>query len=304
MIPVRRSELPVGDDWGYQLKWDGVRLIAQLDHGAVRLYSRKLLPKNAIYPELVDTLARLPVRCVLDGEAVVMHPVKGRPDFPSVLRRERALAGGRRALAGTSGADLLYVAFDLLQLDDHDLRELPYSERHKLLRELLPQPAGRLLAADLTTDGDALWQWVEASGWEGIVCKRLSSPYREGKSHRNWFKRKLAQLYDVEIVGLTIRDSRLASLIMSLDGNYFGRVSLGLDEPLRRVMLEYADTCGDAPAAPWPELSPDLKGERIRWLGQPFPCRVTGLEITDAGLLRHSKLAGVGRQQPSSEGGH
>lgn len=291
MIPILKSELPTGDEWGYQLKWDGVRLIAQVDHGEVRLYSRNMLPKTGVYPELAESLSQLSARCVLDGEAVVMHPVKGRPDFPSILKRERSAAGGRRSRMPAANA--LYVVFDLLQADDRDLRKLPYAERHRLLRELLPQPVGRLLPAELASDGASLWSWVETHGWEGVVSKRLSSPYREGKAHRDWFKRKTAQIYEVDIVGLTIRQGRVASLVMSLDGAYFGRVSLGLDEALKRTLAEYADACGDGPA-PWPTQPADLRGERIRWLGRPFPCAVTGLEITDAGVLRHPKLASAG----------
>lgn len=317
MAPIANDQLPQGSDWIYQLKWDGVRILAVIgSDGSVQLYSRKLLPKNTVYPEIVHALRQEVTQlgaCVLDGEVVYWDGE--RPNFQKVLQRERSggIAKGKQSVGRSNrdGGDrlsqttnspmpgLLYVPFDLLSDGDIDLRSIPYIERYnRLKKKLLPIQSGWLLLADMYTDGDALWQWVEQHRWEGIVSKRLSSPYREGKHHQDWLKKKTALLIDVGIVGVKRRDGRAASLIMAdLEGNFIGSVSLGLDDAMRGALGEMLQLRNpDAPSwtMPFAKLPAELKGEDIIWLPSPMPCRVTGLELTSAGLLRHPKLVSFG----------
>ncbi|WP_219833952.1 DNA ligase [Paenibacillus sp. R14(2021)] len=349
MAPVSAEELPAGDDWGYQLKWDGVRILARLNgHGHVELFSRKLYLKNGTYPEikgLLESKAAALGSCLLDGEIVWWDGV--RPSFQHVLKRERsrglrqplppqadqpqtvrpapvqampAEAGSvppdpagvqnvelldsssvpaqpssvSHALAKPGGA-LVYVLFDLLADETGDLRQLPYKERHLRLTAKCAAISGdpRLLVTDLFQDGEALWDWVERSGWEGVVSKRLSSPYREGKKHRDWLKKKTAIMLDVDIVGLKWRGGIIASLVMEYEGDYLGSVSLGLNEALRKVLAatfrpQHSHLA--VVACPFAAVPEDLKRENVQWLSMPFRCRVTGLERTSAGQLRHPKL--------------
>ncbi|WP_409344146.1 DNA ligase [Paenibacillus sp. MBLB4367] len=287
MQPISDDQLPQGEEWGYQLKWDGVRLLAVVDNGDVKLYSRAMLLKNDTYPELVAALARLQGRYLLDGEAIVFDPVRRRPVFQLVLQRERLRSRG--AVAQTSGRDpAAYVMFDVLHEGTHDLRQLSFAERHERLHRLFPEPGERLMTTELYKDGPSLWKWVEENEWEGVVSKRLSSPYREGKKHRDWLKKKTAILLDVDIIGLTYRSGRVASLVMVRNGAYFGRISLGLTEEMKALLLAFAEN-GQG-SSPFAQLPSDLKGEKLLWLPRPLPCKATGLEITDAGLLRHPKI--------------
>ncbi|MFX3632147.1 MAG: DNA ligase [Candidatus Pristimantibacillus sp.] len=346
MAPISNDQLPQGADWIYQLKWDGVRILAVIgSDGTVQLYSRKLLPKNTVYPEIVQALRQQAEQlgaCMLDGEVVYWDGE--RPNFQKVLQRERSggVAREKRHIAigasqgkepkygkkGNEGNEghgghaqsyshshlsdslppgLLYVPFDLLFDNDVDLRSIPYIERYKQLQQkLLPIQSEWLLLTDMYTDGDALWQWVEQHRWEGIVSKRLSSPYREGKNHRDWLKKKTALLLNVGIVGVKRRDGRAASLVMAdQEGNFIGSVSLGLDEAMRGALGEMLQLRNpDAPSwtMPFAKLPGELKGEDVIWLPSPMPCRVTGLELTSAGLLRHPKLVSFG-VAASEEGG-
>ncbi|SDS27541.1 ATP dependent DNA ligase domain-containing protein [Paenibacillaceae bacterium GAS479] len=433
MAPISAAKLPSGEEWGYQIKWDGVRLLAQIGvDKSVQLISRQGLLKNTIYPELVSLLqgcASLLGPCVLDGELISW--TGERPSFQRVLQRERTRGYGgsssmtelshpdpgiapwrssgvaeslrstsaattvsqestgadaslrstgadaslrsagdgaslrstgvaaslrstgvaaslRSAGAGASlrslGADatqrsralasasddtsrlpdrsadanplpqavdgifpsppgLVFVLFDLLEVGGRDLRQLPYRERHETLLQLAPLLPSGLLITELYSDGEALWRWVSNAGWEGVVSKRLTAPYREAKKHRDWLKTKTALLIDVNIVGLKVREGQAVSLIMSLDGQYFGSVSLGLTGEMRALLTSqlvpgnaFADRRSQYGNLPFPTLHPDLKGEKIVWLEQPIPCTVTGLEITEAGQLRHPKLASFGRR--------
>ncbi|MFC4812759.1 DNA ligase [Paenibacillus sp. GCM10023250] len=353
MAPVSAEELPAGGGWGYQLKWDGVRILARLDgRGGVELFSRKLYLKNGVYPEiaaLLEAKAGDLGRCLLDGEVVWWDGI--RPNFQQVLKRERsrglarqplaadasqppsakpdAAAGATSGLPAAGGAKerpstvranamkplpaeaggprpfggLVYVLFDLLADETGDLRSLPYEERHRRLTALCGDGDPRLFAADLFRDGEALWSWVEANRWEGVVSKRLSSPYREGKKHRDWLKKKTALVLDVDIVGLKWRGGIVASLVMELEGEYLGSVSLGLNEALRSVLASTFRPQRShlaVVACPFPALPDDLKHEDVQWLSMPFRCRVTGLELTSAGQLRHPKLVTFLPKEPLS----
>jgi len=341
MAPISSPVLPLGEDWGYQLKWDGVRMLARIhnaDH--IELFSRSLLPKNQVFPEIVHMLQLLAPqlgRCLLDGEVVWWNGA--RADFQQVLKRERArgthqtdknktvapllsfihLPGTKHATTFSTvkaqnenqtaampySGTLIFVLFDLLSLGDEDLRSLPYEQRHRKLMELIPADHNRIFVTDLFKDGNALWSWVEDHSWEGVVSKRLSSPYREGKKHSDWFKKKTALLIDVDIVGFKWRSGRIASLIMAYNRSYFGSVSLGLTDELRRALAaafpptsslnrntapEASPASSPTIACPFPSLPSDLKREHVQWLPHSFGCRVTGLQITDAGQLRHPKL--------------
>lgn len=286
MAPITIDTLPSGAEWGYQIKWDGVRILAVVDHGKVQLYSRNMLSKNETYPEIVRMLSALKGRFVLDGEAVVFDMEKQRPVFQKVLQRERSKAG---IPALVQKEPVCYVLFDLLFDGDEDLRALPYTERHKRLLKLFPTKEQQLFVTDLFPYGHALWQWVETNGWEGVVAKRLSSPYGVGKKHSDWYKKKTAVVLDVDIIGLTIRSGAVASMVMLYEGQFLGKVSLGLNMESKSWLLTEGRK-RELAQGPFRTLPAELKGEQVLWLKKPFACKVTGLEITSAGLLRHPKI--------------
>lgn len=287
MSPIRSPQLPQGSDWGFQLKWDGVRSLAMIHNGQVSLYSKRLLRKNEVFPELVARLSSLTGTFLLDGEIIMFDTEEQRPNFQKVLQRERTGTSARTKPG--SRFQLSYVLFDVLHIGDQDTRGLPYLERHQKLLQMFPERTVQLFVTDLLLDGEGLWQWVVEHGWEGVVAKRLSSTYCEGKQHNDWFKTKTAVNKQVNIVGLTIRSGRLASLVMELDGQYFGRVSLGLNESLRRQIMQFAQNNTVHPAR-WSPLPPDLTKDQMLWLAASFACDVTGLEVTSAGVLRHPKI--------------
>ena len=286
MVPISSETVPEGEEWGYQLKWDGIRIIASVRSGEAVLYSRSGLNKNDTYPELAERLSRLKGRFILDGEAVVFDPDKQRPVFQKVLQRERMRRMGTEAAAKYP---VTYVLFDLLEWKGASLLKTPYAERYERLRQLFPERAPDLFVTDTFSDWKSLWKWVVEHEWEGIVSKRLESLYHPGKQHRDWFKKKIKQVYDVGIVAFTYREGRLASLVMTLEGAFFGKVSLGLNMSLRQRLDQYARE-NRAPDSPFPVLPGELKGETVVWLRKPVRARVQGLEVTDAGLLRHPKL--------------
>ncbi len=291
MSPILQNKIPNGDKWIHQLKWDGYRIAAWVDNGHVELYSKNGLLKNRNFPDLVEALSQKKGKFLLDGEAVILDANTGRPSFQLMQRRDKLADPGMIRRAAVQ-QPVQYIIFDLLQIGDEDLRGTAYAERYKKLNDLTSEWGAPFFPADVFEDGEALWSWVVTKGWEGIVRKRLSSLDREGKDHNDWYKRKTVLHYDVEIVGIIWKEGRVSSLVMTRNGRYFGRVSSGLNGHAKgQLQLHQADAKQEDYFSKLPD---GLKGSDIRWLNIPLPARVTGLETTDVGILRHPKVTELG----------
>ncbi|WP_150275289.1 DNA ligase [Paenibacillus tepidiphilus] len=288
MSPILVRELPQGEDWRYQLKWDGFRTIAAVQDGRAALWSKQMLPKTAVYPELAAALSRQHGSFVLDGEAVILEPGSGRPSFQLMQKRDKLQDPQLIAQAAVQ-RPVQYVLFDLLYEDGEDLRGLPFEERNRRLRALAADWGPPLYLADTFEDGEALWNWVAEHGWEGVIAKRSGSLYRAGKDHADWYKRKASFHYEALVVAVLYKEGRLSSLAMVREGRYFGRISSGLNESAK-AQLARLDMSGRA-ADYFPAGLPEgLRGADIRWLKQPLTVQVSGREVTEAGLLRQPKL--------------
>ncbi|RUT35520.1 DNA ligase [Paenibacillus zeisoli] len=291
MSPILTEELPTGEEWVYQLKWDGFRILAWVHEGEVELYSKKMLLRNKSYPDLVQALSRYHGTFLLDGEAVILDGATGKPSFQLMQQRDK-LSDASLIRRAAERNPVQYILFDLLQLGDQNLRTLTYEERRAHLQELTTGWEPPLYLADEFEDGELLWNWIVQQGWEGLVCKKRSSKYKEGKEHQDWFKRKTLLHFDVEIVGVIWKEGRVSSLVMRKDGHYFGRVSSGLNE---RVKLRLSSLhTGAGQEDYFAELPEGIRNADVRWLDLPLEARVSGRETTTLGLLRHPKLIDLG----------
>src|SRR5438067_8009370 len=146
MLAKLSEDVPAGEDWLYEPKWDGFRCLVFRDGGEPYLQSREQRPLDRYFPELCEPLAReIPSRCVLDGEIVIAGP--GGLDFEALLLRIHPAASRAKVLASQTPSS--YVAFDLLALGDEDLLDRPFSERREKLEQALAQakPPVRLTPA-------------------------------------------------------------------------------------------------------------------------------------------------------------
>lgn len=179
--PRHGGALPRGPEWVYEVKWDGVRVLADTTGDRVRLRARTGREVTAAYPEL-GTLAGLP-GAVLDGEVVVM--ARGVPSFEALAERMHVRDPARaQRLAARRPAT--YVVFDVLALDGSDLTRRPWSERRAAL-ESLELPACVQLSP-VYDDGDALWAVTLEHGLEGVVAKRRTATYQPGRRSPDWVK--------------------------------------------------------------------------------------------------------------------
>jgi ATP-dependent DNA ligase len=167
-------ELPAGDDWCYEPKWDGFRTIVFRDGDEVHLQSRNGKPMNRYFPDVVEQALALPAqRYVLDGEMVVT--VDGVQEFDLLSQRIHPAASRVERLAKETPAAL--VAFDLLAEGDEALLDLPYTERRERLAAMVTDPVELTPSTD---DPDAAGQWLAGTG-EGVIAKQASATYKPGE---------------------------------------------------------------------------------------------------------------------------
>jgi bifunctional non-homologous end joining protein LigD len=176
-LPRPAKQPPAGRGWIHEIKHDGFRIIARRADGGVRLLTRKGNNFSNRFPQIVAAVAALPARsCLIDGEAIVTDH-KGLAVF-DLIRGHRP-----------SEAAVL-CAFDLLELDGEDLRRMPIETRKSTLKSLLrSRRAGIAFNAHFIADGAIVYRQACALGCEGIVSKRLGSPYRSGRTD-HWVKVK------------------------------------------------------------------------------------------------------------------
>jgi ATP-dependent DNA ligase len=203
-------ELPAGDDWCYEPKWDGFRTIVFRDGDEVHLQSRNGRPMNRYFPDVVEQALALPAqRYVLDGEMVVT--VDGVQEFDLLSQRIHPAASRVERLAKETPAAL--VAFDLLAEGDDTLLELPYTERRERLAALVTDPVELTPSTD---DPEAAGQWLAGTG-EGVIAKQSTAPYRPGE-----------RVGMVKIKRVRTADTVVAAFRFGKEPNTVGSLILGM----------------------------------------------------------------------------
>jgi len=260
--------------WAYEMKWDGVRAIAFVEHGDVRLWSRSGREVTRSYPELRELGTALgTTRAVLDGEIVAF----GGSEWPSfeALQQRINISSPAQISRLAAAVPVSYLVFDLLCLDGRPLLDLPYAQRRELLDGLgLGGPRWQTPPSFTEVTGAELLTVAKQHGLEGVVAKRLSSRYEPGKRSPAW--RKIKNVYRQEAVvggwkpGEGARAGQIGSLLVGVHGPgglaYAGHVGTGFTRqalamlgerlaPLRRGTSPFAATvpAEHARAAIWAE---------------------------------------------------
>ncbi len=214
MLSSAVDGLPTGQGWQFEPKWDGFRTLIFRDGDDVVLQSRDEKPMNRYFPELLAPLkAALPERCVVDGEIVIVG-AQGL-DFESLLLRIHPAASRVKLLAAQTPAS--YVAWDLLALGDDDLRATPLSERRKMLESVFAKVRPPVHLSPATRDRALAEDWFrrfEGAGLDGVMAKRLDSPYRAGE--RTMLKIKHSRTADCVVAGFRWHKSGPGTMVGSL----------------------------------------------------------------------------------------
>lgn len=214
MLSSAADALPEGDGWQFEPKWDGFRTLVFRDGDEIMLQSRDEKSMNRYFPELVEPLSKmLPERCVLDGEIVIATD-QGL-DFEAMLLRIHPAASRVKLLAEQTPSS--FVAWDLLALGEEDLREVPLEKRREMLEEVMAKVKAPLHLSPATRDRALAEDWFhrfEGAGLDGVMAKRLDSPYLAGQ--RTMFKVKHARTADCVVAGFRWHKNGPGTMVGSL----------------------------------------------------------------------------------------
>ena len=291
-------------DWLFEVKWDGYRVEAVVDHGKVRLYTRNRQNAATYFPDLAGAPDWINARqAIVDGEVVALDEA-GRPSF-SLLQEVSGVRGPgtprgsehkRRSKDERAAIPLVYQVFDLLYLDGRLLVDLPLEERKEALRAALrPHPTVRY-AGHVIGEGRAFIAAAREKELEGIVAKLRASVYEPGRRSRSWLKVKLRREQELVVAGwLPGKGShaQLGSLIVGVHEKdrlrHAGQVGSGINERMRSELRRQLDALArdDSPLDPVPRLP------QARWVDPRIVIRAEFAEWTSDGLLRQAAFKGL-----------
>ena len=282
----------------FEIKWDGIRVLAFFGEGVHRLQGRKLTDASQRYPEIVGALEALPGDGILDGEVVVLDQ-DGSPDFQRVLVREQTKTRDA-ALVKAARHPVVYMAFDLLYRNGEPLFDRPLIERKKLLSELLVSPPSPIVESTYVLgQGKALFKEAEARGLEGVVAKAISSRY-VGERSNDWLKLKVRRRTDAVLIGI-VRERGTRSVKSLVLGTYdneelvwLGNAGSGLDHQTAHQLGTKLEPLSSAPP---PNFLAEAPGD-IEWLRPALVVRIEYSELTREARLRHPVFIGFVDKKP------
>ncbi|MEX2615226.1 MAG: DNA ligase D [Alphaproteobacteria bacterium] len=282
------DEVPEGDVWRFEVKFDGYRTIAAVSGDVAHLYSRSGLDWTARYPKIPDALSALNLNGVLlDGEVVAIDG-NGRSDFGLL----------QDALKSGSG-NLSYFIFDLLADGGSSLVRQPLTQRKARLKELLSDlpRKGPLYYVDDVSDGATLLDTLCDRGWEGIIAKHMNAPYRPGRG-RKWLKVKCSKDQEFVVVGWSpsSKGRPFASILLGqYHGDrlvYAGRVGTGFSESeLGRLATRFRAL--SRKTSPLDTPPPGAIAKSARWIRPELVAQIAFAEFTRDGLVRHGRYLGL-----------
>lgn len=286
---------PQGDgSWAYEIKWDGMRVLATRQRDGLRLTTRGGHDAGARFPEIASSvLALLPEGSVLDGEIVVLDD-DGRPSF--ALLAPRIQSRGRRGAGGRAAA---YVVFDLPRLGSLDLFRRTYEQRRRALLDHV-EPGAAIVVAQEFDDGVALLRSTAEQGLEGVVAKRRDSTYQPGVRSRDWIKVPHRTSHSFVIGGWKSRASaprRLASVLVGSPVGpqilaFDGAVGSGLTDNEARILLEVLHDIETTPLSSFQgALAVTGVSDVVHWVEPLLVVDVVHLGRSALGLLRQPSLA-------------
>jgi bifunctional non-homologous end joining protein LigD len=300
MLATPVSSLPIGAGWAYEFKWDGVRALLDLSDGGVRLASRAGNDISGGYPELVAQAVEVG-DALFDGEIVAF--VEGRPSFERLQSRMH-LRGRTEVARAAVDCPVTYVLFDVLRRYGVDLTARPYRERRATLERFVEDHPDWTLSPSFD-DGPATEQVSRAHGLEGVVAKRVESPYRPGARTDEWRKLRFVHSGEFVVIGWEAAAEHprtLSSLVLArtVEGSlrYAGRVGSGLaGQTAATVQRMLTERAGPAVA----DVPPPLRGRRLRWVEPAVVVEVQYQMETGDGRLRAPVFRGVRTDKAASE---
>src|SRR5688500_6926590 len=297
MLAITADEPFDSPDFAFEAKWDGVRTLAFVDGGVVRLQTRNLLDCTNQYPEAhgIAEANTGSYQAIFDGEIVALDE-RGAPSFQRLqprmhVRDESAVRKLRRT------TPVIYEVFDLLWLDGEDLGRKPLRERQRRLDDVLTPMGAIRRSEQFIGTRTALFEAAKEQGLEGIIAKRLDSPYHRGRA-ASWVKIKAFRTMECVVGGWTEgeggRSKALGALLLGIyrDGKLIpvGNVGSGFDERTLKELLAML-LARESPTMPF-ATEPRVNAP-AHWCLPELVCEARYVELTREGTLRHPTYRGL-----------
>ena len=296
MLATLADAVPSGEEWLYEVKWDGYRALAYVSGGDVTLKSRRgndLTERFGAVSRALERAARTP-DCVLDGEVCALDD-RGRSSF-SVMQQ--------------GSGPYVYYVFDVLEVDGEPVSDRPLTERRYLLAGLLDLRGGVVRLSDAFDDGDALFEAAREEGLEGVIAKKRGSRYQPGRRTREWLKVKTRREQEFVLAGYTRgkgrRAATLGSLVLAVpDGGelrYVGNVGTGFTEAeIERLLARLRPL--ERPEPPFRSVPkmPKVRRADVVWVEPKLVAEVAFAEWTHDGHLRAPVYLGLREDKDPSE---
>ncbi len=291
------SQAPSGEAWLHEMKYDGYRILARLDHGRVTLLSRNGRDWTEKFPTIAEGVGHLPAeRAMLDGEVAVLQP-DGTTSFQAL----------QNFLSGTGPGQLVYMVFDLLHLDGRDLTGARLEDRKAVLERLLASGNGKSgpvrYSDHVAGDGPDFFAHACRLGLEGTVAKRRDAPYR-GTRGTDWLKIKCVKRQEVVIGGYTDPEGSrvgIGALLVGVHENgrlvYAGKVGTGFDQKTLRALTKRLASL-EQKACPF--ATPPTGVGRPHWVTPDLVAEVSFSEWTTDGRMRHPSFQGLREDKPAT----
>src|SRR3984893_5968965 len=298
-LAILRATAPSGTGWAHELKFDGYRIQARLDHGEVRLLTRKGLDWSEKFPNIAAAVAKLPARTALiDGE-VVVEEENGVSSFSAL---QAALKAGERER-------FVYYVFDLLHIDGRDLTGLPLIERKAELARLVEkEQRGPIKNSEHFEDeGSAVLRHACELRLEGIVSKRMDAPYRSGRSDI-FIKTKCSNAQELVVGGYspsTVRPRAIGALVVGYYDHgrliYAGRVGTGYTQSLAQDLWKRLHPL-EIDAPPFDQIPREEARRRdVRWVEPKTVIEANLRGWTADAIVRQAAFKGVREDKPPRE---
>jgi DNA ligase D-like protein (predicted ligase)/DNA ligase D-like protein (predicted 3'-phosphoesterase) len=290
---AQSAEAPFSSkDWLFEIKWDGIRALSYVDDElSIRSRNGNELKYN--FPELRE-LEKLANRIVLDGEIVVM--IKSMPDFQTLMERAKATSP-RDIEYEAQKYPATYVVFDVLEIGGKPLLDLPLTKRKRLLKEYVKEGKNVVLSVFVEDKGEAYYEAAIKKRLEGIMAKKMDSPYEPGRRSGNWLKIKELQSCDCVICGYTkgegVRGESFGALVLGLYSQgklvYVGKVGTGFSNTdIDSLMKAFKGLETKAKTLQGVDIP-----EEITWLKPELVCEVMYQAVTKDKKLRMPRFRGV-----------